>query len=195
MNLSTTGETQRITPKMPATATFDFSGHNAVVTGAGSGIGRDIAIALHKANANVFGIGRKQAGLDSLSAELGDKFKAYQCDLGDSDAIAQTFEAIAADVQGGIHMMVNNAGITHCEPVLDFPLDQFNKIMDVNVRAAFQMTQLAAKNMIAHGNKGSIVNVSSNASMSALPDHVAYCASKAALDMMTDVCALELGTF
>ena len=86
--------------------------------------------------------------------------------------------------------LVNNAGVTHLAPLLDTTLDDFDRVMSVNVRAAFHVSKLVAPRM----PRGSaIVNVSSQASSRAFADHTAYCVSKGALDQLTRMMALELG--
>lgn len=116
-------------------------------------------------------------------------FHGHACAVNDEDALIETFGNIGGKIDG----LVNNAGIAHCEPFLNFDLKKYDEVMDINTRAVFHCTQLAARAMIDNNIKGSIVNLSSQASVSALPDHVAYCMSKAAVDMLTNMAALELG--
>merc|ERR1719456_2186481 len=94
---------------------------------------------------------------------------------------------------GDIDLLVNNAGMALNAPFLEATVSDWDTMMSVNIRAAMLCTQVAAKSMIARGVKGSIVNVSSQASLVALPGHLAYCTTKAALDMVTKMAALELG--
>ena len=89
--------------------------------------------------------------------------------------------------------MVNNAGVSIPQPLLETTVEAIDKTLAINVRAVLVITQVIAKNMISRGCGGAIVNLSSQASMVALRDHAAYCASKGALDQLTRVMALELG--
>jgi L-xylulose reductase len=171
--------------------TFTFTGKRAVVTGAGKGIGNSLVKALHKAGAHVHAISRTQADLDALKSELGpERLTLAQADLGD---VAQTTAAMEA--AGDVDFLVNNAGIALNGPFLEQTPENFATTMSVNVTAAFVCTQIAGRNMKSRGSGGVIVNVSSQASLLALPEHTGYCTSKAALDMLTKMTALELGPF
>lgn len=89
--------------------------------------------------------------------------------------------------------MVNNAAIAMCAPCLEAPESDFDKMFDVNVKGMMHVSQIIGKSMVERGVKGSIVNLSSQASMAALEDHLIYGMTKAAVDMMTKIMALELG--
>ena len=165
---------------------MEFSGRRVLVTGAGKGIGRAIVKMLCERGAEVTALTRTGADLDSLKAETG--CRAIVCDLADPDA---TREAAAAAQP--VDALVNNAGIAELEPFLDTSVDTFDKVMAINARAPMILAQETARDMIRRGCKGAIVNVSSVAAEFGIPDHTAYCASKAALDAMTKVMAVELG--
>ncbi|MCX7012743.1 MAG: glucose 1-dehydrogenase [Candidatus Sumerlaeota bacterium] len=163
-----------------------FDGKRALVTGAGKGIGREIAGLLARCGARVIALSRTQADLDSLRAEI--NCETIAADLADASAARE-----AAVRAGRVDLLVNNAGISIPQPFLDTTVEAFDRTMAVNVRAAFLVTQVVARGMIERGKGGAIVNVSSQASMVALADHTAYCASKGALDQLTRMMALELG--
>jgi NAD(P)-dependent dehydrogenase (short-subunit alcohol dehydrogenase family) len=167
---------------------IDFTGKRALVTGAGKGIGRDVAITLTEYGAEVVAISRAQADLDSLKAEI--DCQVIQADLANVEQARQ-----AADSAGEIDLLVNNAGITNLQSFFDTTLEAFDEIMAVNVRAVLLVSQVTARKMVARGKPGAIVNVSSQSSMRAVPDHTAYCASKGALDQLTRMMALELGPY
>ncbi|CEL91992.1 unnamed protein product [Vitrella brassicaformis CCMP3155] len=173
---------------------FDFTGKRALVTGAGKGIGRAVAKALIDSGAEVIAVTRTQADLDSLKAEVAAEGKPSNClvcvavDVGDAGALRPALEGC-----GDIDLVVNNAGINVLQTFLETTADAFDLTMSVNLRACLVASQVAAESMIRRGVKGTIVNVSSQASLLALPKHTAYCASKAALDMLTKSAALELG--
>jgi L-xylulose reductase len=163
-----------------------FDGKRALVTGAGKGIGRDIATLLASCGAQVVAIGRTADDLASLAQETGAE--TIVAELADPVAARE-----AAERAGPIDLLVNNAGITILQPFLDATTEAFDAIMAVNVRAVLVISQIVARGMIARGRGGAIVNLSSQASQVALVDHAAYCASKGALDQLTRVMALELG--
>ncbi|XP_034243541.1 L-xylulose reductase [Thrips palmi] len=171
---------------------FDFSGKRVVVTGAGRGIGRDLVIALVAAKAQVVAVSRTQAHLDSLAAQLGATAKAslqtVAVDLGDWDAT----RAALANL-GPVDGLVNNAGVACLENFLEMTKEGLNTTLDVNLSGVLNVSQLVAQGMVKRGKGGSIVNVSSQASMAALASHTAYAASKAGVDMASRVMALELG--
>jgi L-xylulose reductase len=165
-----------------------FDGKRALVTGAGKGIGREIAIQLAKSGAEVVALSRTQDDLDSLQAEI--PCTALLADIGDAaSALA------AVERAGDIDLLVNNAGVAIIEPFLETTLDHWDTTLNINLRGAFVVGQAVAKGIVARGAGGSIVNLSSQASQAALPGHTAYCASKAGLDHLTRMMALELGPY
>ena len=165
---------------------FDFKQKRVLVTGAGKGIGREIAAMLHRFNAQVVALSRTEKDLQSLQEEIG--CETIVAELGDPEAARQ-----AAEEAGKIDLLVNNAAIAILEPFLKTTVEAWDKTMAVNLRAVMIVSQVVAKQMIDRGIAGSIVNVSSMASFQALHNHAAYCASKAGLDQLTAVMAVELG--
>jgi L-xylulose reductase len=174
--------------KLPETFHFDFNQKRVLVTGAGKGIGREIATMLHRFNAQVVALSRTEADLQSLQNEIG--CETIVAELGDPDAARK-----AAEQAGEIDFLVNNAAIAILEPFLQTSLEAWDKTMAVNLRAVLIVSQVVARQMIGRSVAGSIVNVSSMASFQALHDHAAYCASKAGLDQLTAVMAVELGQY
>jgi len=165
---------------------INFEGKRALVTGAGKGIGREIAILLAKCGAQVTAVSRTEGDLETLREEI--NCQILVADLSDASA-AQN----AARDAGAIDLLVNNAGISVPQTLLETSPDAFDSTMAINVRAPLLISQVIAAGMISRGQGGAIVNVSSQASQVALADHAAYCASKGALDQLTRVMALELG--
>ena len=163
-----------------------FTGRRALVTGAGKGIGRTVVARLCAGGAAVTALSRTQSDLDSLAAETG--CAAIAADVADIEA---TLAAIAG--HGRFDMLVNNAGISRLAPFVDTRQQDFEAIMAVNVIAPMRIAQHVAARLIAAGEPGAIVNVSSIAASVGLAEHTAYCASKGALDAMTRVMAVELG--
>lgn len=166
---------------------INFKGQRALVTGAGKGIGRSTAKMLVDCGAEVIALSRTQADLDSLKVEV-PTIQTVCLDLSDIEAATKKIESL-----GDIHLLVNNAGIAILGPFEEIKFEDFDKIFSVNVKAPLFIAQVVAKQMIARGSGGAIVNVSSQASMIALKDHTLYCSTKAAMDMFTKSLALELG--
>ena len=165
---------------------MDLGGKRILVTGAGKGIGEATARLLAAQGAKVVALSRSQDDLDRLRADLG--CETIACDLSNLDA-AHGAAQDALPLDG----LVNNAGTTTLAPFLDTSIDAFDHLMTVNAKAAMVIAQVAASDMIERGVAGSIVNVSSVAASIGIADHTAYCASKAALDALTRVMAVELG--
>lgn len=163
-----------------------FTGKRILVTGAGKGIGEAIARHLAGLGAEIVAVSRTAGDLDRLRADIGGE--SHVCDLQYTAEVAAL-----AKVAGRIDHLVNNAGISFPQPFLEATVEAFDRTMAVNVRAAMLLGQQVARQWIARGWSGSIVNLSSQASLAALSDHAVYCASKGALDMLTKVMALELG--
>jgi NAD(P)-dependent dehydrogenase (short-subunit alcohol dehydrogenase family) len=165
---------------------FELQNQRILVTGATSGIGLDIAQALAELGANLVLIGRNRDILAELEQSLGALTLAV--DITDEAAVNAAFAEMPP-----LDGLVNCAGISILDDVLDVKAKDLEQIMTTNVTASAVVAREAARHMIANGRQGSIVNVSSQAAMAALPGHLGYCASKAAMDAMTRVLCLELG--
>lgn len=158
------------------------------MTGAGKGIGRAVATLLAAQGADVVALGRTAADLDSLAAAIG--CQTIIADLDDPEAAAAKVAAVAP-----LDLLVNNAGISVLEPALEATQPAFESVLRVNTWAPLRLAQVVAAGLIARGRPGAIVNVSSIASARGLALHAAYCASKAGLDALTRVLAIELGPY
>ena len=163
-----------------------FSGKRALVTGAGKGIGRVVATMLAARGAELVALGRTAADLDSLASETG--CRTITADLDEIESAAGLVTAALP-----LDLLINNAGISILEPALHTSRAAFEGVMRVNAWAPLRLAQVVADDLIARGRHGAIVNVSSVASSRGLALHAAYCASKAALDALTRVLAIELG--
>ena len=168
------------------TPTFDFSGKRALVTGASSGIGRAVAAQLARSGAQVTAVGRNAAALKALQAESGCLPLAL--DVADVLALERALAPLPA-----FDLVVNCAGTTRIERAIDLQAGSFDAVMAVNARAAALVAARCGRAMIAAGVRGSIVNVSSQASLVALDAHLCYSASKAAMDAVTRALCLEFG--
>jgi NAD(P)-dependent dehydrogenase (short-subunit alcohol dehydrogenase family) len=162
-------------------ATHDFIGKRILVTGAGKGIGRETVQWLVRCGAEVIALGRNAADLAYCEHSL-------VVDLAD---VAATQAAVASMLP--IDLLVNCAGLVELESFLDTSVETFDHLIAVNTRAPMVVAQVVARDLIERGVPGAIVNVSSLAAAVGTRDHLAYCASKAALDAMTRVMAVELG--
>ena len=166
--------------------TFNFSGRSFLVTGASSGIGRSTVQLLCASGAKVVAAARRKDDLDSLARETG--CEPLVLDVGDPSAIAA-----ALDNSRVFDGLVNCAGTTILERAIDTQADSFDHLMAVNARGAALVARYVARGMIDAKRAGSIVNVSSQAALAALPDHLSYSASKAAMDAITRTLCIELG--
>jgi NAD(P)-dependent dehydrogenase (short-subunit alcohol dehydrogenase family) len=181
-------------PQRPGTIRLD--GKRALITGATKGIGADIARAFAAAGATLVLSGRDEAELEAaaraLTDEFGVKVGTAAVDLALGDGPARLAE-LANAAFGGLDILVNNAGISHPQPVTETDPELFDATMAVNLRAPALLGAAVGRVMVAQGTGGSIVTVASAAALAPLPDHYAYCASKAGLVMATKVLARELG--
>jgi len=167
------------------TAHFDFSGQRMLVTGASSGIGWEVVQQLLNSGAAVYAMGRDPAALQKLE---GQGCHVLRVDIADHAQLASLLGELPV-----MHGLVNCAGISILEAATQVSAAAFDQVMAVNVRASAMVAASVAKAMIGEGVKGSIVNVSSQASLVALDDHLSYCASKGAMDAMTRVQCGEWG--
>jgi NAD(P)-dependent dehydrogenase (short-subunit alcohol dehydrogenase family) len=160
----------------------------ALVTGATSGIGRATAIALADAGWRVFGAGRDEARGRELEEQLGDRGEFLRADLGEEEG--QSLVDRVLERAGGLDVLVNNAGMYAQETVPEVTGDSYDRLMAVNLRAAVLLAGSAVRAMRERGG-GTIVNVSSEAGLVAVPGQVTYNVSKAALVMLTKCIAVD----
>ncbi|HJY26573.1 MAG TPA: glucose 1-dehydrogenase, partial [Pyrinomonadaceae bacterium] len=166
-----------------------FSGKVALVTGATSGIGQACATAFAQAGAKVVCVGRKAGALKEIEETIGAEVLTIEADLAETQA-AERVVARALEVFGGIDVLVNAAGHISNGTIENTSLTAWDDMMNVNVRAPFQLMQQALPSLIER--RGNIVNVSSVTGLRAFPGVLAYCVSKAALDQLTRCASLEL---
>ncbi|KAF2360992.1 Short-chain dehydrogenase/reductase SDR [Trinorchestia longiramus] len=167
---------------------IDFTGKRALVTGAGSGIGRALALRLAELGAQVFALSRTQAHLDSLKAE-NPSIEIICVDLSDWSATRKSVEKL-----NPIHLLVNNAVLAIPCPILDIGPDNFNKCFSVNVLGPLNISQIVASGLISQGMKGNIVNISSVVGQKPWENTSLYSATKAALESLTKSFALEISS-
>lgn len=170
----------------------EFNGKVAFVTGATSGIGQACAIAFANAGARVVCVGRKEEALRDVEQkirEAGAEVLTIRANLAEVNEAQQAIER-AVQAFGGIDVLVNAAGHLSSGTIENTSLESWDDMMNVNVRAPFQLMQMALPSLIER--RGNIVNVSSVTGLRAFPGVLAYCVSKAALDQLTRCSALEL---
>jgi NAD(P)-dependent dehydrogenase (short-subunit alcohol dehydrogenase family) len=172
--------------------TFDLKGKIAVVTGASMGIGYGLAKALANAGATVVATARHMKELQSLVDEItGEGGEALAISLDVTDV--KDIEEVMKEVQhkfGSIHILVNNAGLGANQPAVQVTEEDWDLMMDVNLKGLFFCCQAAGRIMLQQGF-GKIVNISSQASVVGIKEHAVYCASKGGVNQLTRVLALE----
>ncbi|MBC7901157.1 MAG: glucose 1-dehydrogenase [Saprospiraceae bacterium] len=163
-----------------------------VITGASSGIGRAAAHLFAVSGAKVVGVGRNESDLGSLRDELRSVSGSIKVHLADITETSQVDRLVSETVQhfGHIDVLVNSAGIIKNGSIEDTTLDDWDKMMNINLRSAFYLTQKCIPHLVK--TKGNVVNVSSVTGLRAFPNVLAYCVSKAATDQLTRCSALEL---
>ena len=164
----------------------------ALITGAGSGIGKETALAFAKAGINLVLIGRNQqklATVAAMAADLGVSAQAYPLDLADIPEVAPRIAKIAQE-SGPIDILINNAGMGYTNSLADTPLSDWQRVIDLNLTSVYQCVQGILPAMRQQGG-GTIVNVSSIAADNFFPDWGAYSVSKAGLVAFSRILALE----
>lgn len=163
---------------------FDLTGRTALVTGGARGLGRGMTEGLLAAGADVITAQRGSVGddLDRYATGLGRTLTPVTLDLGDPEDIEQVITGLLAERP--IDILINNAGLQHRDDAVDFPLTDFDRVLQVNLRAVFQLCQLVGRPMLERGN-GKIINIASMVSWSGGYRVPAYAASKGAIAQLT----------
>lgn len=177
---------------MDIASRFRLDGRTALVSGAGRGIGRACALALAQAGAEVLLLSRTAAELEQAVAEIeeeGGRARAIVCDVTDSQAVKKVFAALQS-----LDVLVNNAGSNIPEPFVEVSEEHLDRLLGLNVRAAFIVAQAAAMKMLASPNRyaRSIINMSSQMGHVGAVNRSVYCLTKHALEGLTKAMALEL---
>ncbi len=164
----------------------------AIVTGASRGIGRAIAEAFVREGATVVICGRKQETLDQVALEIGKRVKPVACHVGKADHVRGLVDSITREF-GRIDILVNNAATNVAQgPAIAMDEGQFDKMVEVNLKSTFRFINLVAPGMCERGS-GSIINIASISGLRPQFHGLLYSMTKAALIMMTQSYALELG--
>ena len=174
---------------------MNLKGKVAVVTGGNSGIGKAIVLELAKQDANIVidYVCHPEAteALEKQCAALGDQAIGVEADV---SKVADLQRLINAAVQkfGRLDIMVNNAGVETRTSVLDTSEEQYERVLEINLKSAFFGTQLAARQMIKQGGGGRVINLTSVHEDWPMPGNTAYCLSKGGMRMLTRTAGLEL---
>ena len=174
-----------------------FAGRVAIVTGATRGIGRAIAVELARHGADVaFNYARNTEAADSLKTELealGVRAFASQCDVSSTDAAAEMVKQVK-DAFGRIDFLVNNAGITRDNLILRMKEEDWDDVMDTNLKGAWNFAKAVLRTMLRQESGGSILNISSISGRVGLPGQSNYSASKAGMIGLTKALAKEVAS-
>jgi NAD(P)-dependent dehydrogenase (short-subunit alcohol dehydrogenase family) len=173
---------QTSTLDSPSLATFSLEGQLALITGGGSGIGFFIAQCMIAAGARVVITGRREAVLQEATAQLGSRCQYIVNDITELSGIPELVAYVETSI-GPISILVNNAGINMKKPIWDVTDDDFNKVLQTNLQSVFALTRECGRRMVQR-KQGSIIMLSSMASLYGIDRVIAYTASKAAVDGM-----------
>ena len=175
-------------PKLPS---FRLDGKNALITGAGRGIGMGASIALAESGANVTLVSRTEKELKDLTDHINSQgFKAsYEVlDVNNEDEVSNFINNAEP-----FDILINNAGTNRPAKLIDTKIEDFDYVMSLNVRSVINLTKLIVKKMLDSNIKGSIINVSSQMGHVGGPNRTTYCSSKFAIEGFTKSLAIELG--
>jgi 3-oxoacyl-[acyl-carrier protein] reductase len=171
---------------------FDLSGKYALVTGASGGIGRAIALGLHAQGATVGLSGTREDALAAVAAELGDRAHILPCNLSDSEAV-NGLPKQAEEAMGQVDILVNNAGLTRDNLAMRMKDDEWDLVMDVNLKAAFKLSKGLMRGMMKR-RWGRIIGITSVVGVTGNPGQANYAASKAGMIGMSKSLAQEVAS-
>ena len=159
-----------------------LTGRVAVVTGAGSGIGRAIATEFTRAGAQVHCLDRDHAAVNAVARDLGSSATAHECDVTNEGAVQRVIDTIES--AHGVDILVNNAGVSHIGTVANTTPEEFDRLFNVNVKGVYLCTRALVERMAGRGH-GVIINMASVAATAGLADRFAYSMTKGAVVAMT----------
>ncbi len=171
---------------------IDLSGRSAVVTGSTRGIGRAIAGTLAECGARVAVVGRDAGRAQEAAASIGSEARGYACDVADTASVTALIEAVDKDF-GGIDILVNNAGLTRDNILFRIKDDDWDAVLDANLRGAFVAIRAASRGMMKR-RWGRIINIASIVGITGNKGQANYAASKAGLIGLTKSVAKELAS-
>ena len=174
-----------------------FAGKAGIVTGGTRGIGRAITLELARRGADVaFNYAKSAESAETLKAEieaLGVRALSCQCDVGNTQAAADMVQQVNAEF-GRIDFLVNNAGITRDNLILRMREEDWDEVIDTNLKGAWNFSKAVVRTMLRQGTGGSILNISSVSGEVGMPGQSNYCASKAGMSGLTKALALEVAS-
>jgi NAD(P)-dependent dehydrogenase (short-subunit alcohol dehydrogenase family) len=171
---------------------FSLDGRTIIVTGASRGIGADVARGIAARGGGVVLVARSGEALEELAAELSGPSAVVAGDVADTETVSAAVGA--GERLGGLWGVVNNAGINpFYHPVIETPLSEWDEVLRVNLLGATAFARAVGRHLAEAGGGGRIINLSSIAGLTGLPNIGPYNASKAALDALTRTLAVELG--
>ncbi|WP_137392525.1 3-oxoacyl-[acyl-carrier-protein] reductase [Rhodoligotrophos defluvii] len=171
---------------------FDLNGKAALITGATGGIGASIARVLHRQGATVLLSGTREERLEAVRAELGDRCHIFACDLGNTAAVEALVPQAEAQL-GQLDILVNNAGLTRDNLAIRMKDEDWDRVIDVNLTAAFRLSRAALKGMMRR-RFGRIVSITSVVGSTGNAGQANYAASKAGIVGMTKALAQEVAS-
>lgn len=171
---------------------FNLQDKIALVTGATGGIGAEIARALHKQGATLALSGTRQSALEDLAKELGDRVHIFPCNLKDKTEVQNLIPRVE-ETLGGLHILVNNAGLTRDNLALRMKDEEYQDVIDVNLSAPFYLMRACLRTMMRQ-RWGRIINISSIVGVTGNPGQMNYCATKAGLIGMSKSLAQEVAS-
>lgn len=169
-----------------------LAGRTAVITGAGRGIGKEIALALAGAGAQVALAARSADQLDAVAGvvrDRGGRALVVPTDVTDPAAVQRLVERTVAEL-GGLDVVVNNSGAIDSTPLLEQDPSEWDRVLTTNLRGTYLVTRAAGAHLVEQGS-GKVINIASNFAFMGVPGHAAYCASKAAIVSFTRTMAVE----
>ncbi|MBA3891622.1 MAG: SDR family NAD(P)-dependent oxidoreductase, partial [Gemmatimonadaceae bacterium] len=171
---------------------IDLTGRTALVTGSTRGIGLAIARTLGEAGAQVAVVGRDQARAEAVAAELGTAARGFSCHVADSASVVALVEAVEKSF-GAVDILVNNAGLTRDNLLMRIKDDDWDAVLDANLRGAFVATRAATRGMMKR-RWGRVINIASVVGLVGNKGQANYAASKAGLIGLTKSVAKELAS-
>jgi NAD(P)-dependent dehydrogenase (short-subunit alcohol dehydrogenase family) len=175
-----------------------LTGQKALVTGASKGVGRGIALALARAGADVaVNYNSDLSGAEAVAGEIremGRQAMVVGADVGKAVAVQSMFDQVLAQMTP-LTILVNNAGVQTWKPLLELTEEEWDHVLNTNLKGCFLCTQHAGRHMKQHGLGGSIINIGSGCNKLAFPSLSNYTSSKGGIEMFTKSAAVELGRY
>lgn len=184
--------------KIPDTKTlFDVSGKVALITGATGGFGRASAKGLAKAGAKVMLTGRENSKLEVVKKEIQDHGYTAACFAGKPDDPEDVKQVVDETVKqfGGVDILITAAGLSRIHPITEFPVEEFEEIMNVNVKGSWLICREVGRVMIKQGRGGKIILLSSTRGLLGMKNYSGYATSKGAVTVLTRSLACEWGEY